>query len=71
MNGNRLRRFTWADRKEKKKGGQDMNSFNMAVTIVFVGMLMLLWGTARWNHYQDRKKREKVRKEIADRFNWM
>ncbi len=48
-----------------------MNNFNMAATIVFVGMLMLLWGTARWNHYQDKKRREKVRKEIADRFNWM
>ena len=48
-----------------------MNSFNMAVTIVVVGLLMLLWGAGKWNKYQGKKKQDKHRKKIADKFKQM
>ncbi len=48
-----------------------MNSFNIAVTIVVVGMLMLLWGAGKWNKYQDKKKQGKERRKISDKFKKM
>ena len=48
-----------------------MNSLNMAVTIVGVGMLMLLWGAGKWNKYQDKKSQDKLGKKISDKFKQM
>ncbi len=48
-----------------------MNSFNMAVTIATVGMLMLLWGAGKWNKYQDKNQQDKKRKKISNKFKQM
>jgi uncharacterized membrane protein YidH (DUF202 family) len=48
-----------------------MNNFNIAATIITLGMLMLLWGARKWNRYQDKKDRIRKEKRLSDKFKQM